>query len=116
MSLALPPGLLAVDWWALGPVLVLSGGVMLLLLLELVPHGDRSSRAAMVSVLTLVAAAAAVFVVRDDRRSLFQGMFVHDGMTVFFTILFCVIGVLSVLLSWDYVKRMHINHAEYYAL
>jgi len=54
--------------------------------------------------------------VRDVRRSLFEGMFVHDGFTVFFTVLFCGVGVLAVLQSWDYVKRMRINHAEYYAL
>ena len=43
-------------------------------------------------------------------------MFVHDTFTVFFTLLFCGIAALSVLLSWDYVKRMRINQAEYYAL
>src|SRR5207247_1257713 len=30
--------------------------------------------------------------------------------------LFCAIGILSVLLSWDYVKRTRINRTEYYAL
>ena len=53
---------------------------------------------------------------RDARRTLFGGMFVHDGFTVFFTLLFCAIGAFAVLLSWDYVKRTRINHAEYYAL
>jgi NADH-quinone oxidoreductase subunit N len=69
-----------------------------------------------VSLLTLAAAALCVWRVRDIKRSLFDGMFVHDGFTVFFTLLFCGITAVSVLLSWDYVKRMKINHAEYYAL
>jgi NADH-quinone oxidoreductase subunit N len=43
-------------------------------------------------------------------------MFVHDGFTTFFTILFCAIGALSVLLSWDYVRRTRLQQAEYYAL
>jgi NADH-quinone oxidoreductase subunit N len=43
-------------------------------------------------------------------------MFVHDGITVFTTFLFCAITVMGVLLSWDYVKRARINHGEYYAL
>jgi NADH-quinone oxidoreductase subunit N len=110
------PALLTVDWWALGPTLVLSAGVLLLLLLEFLPHGPRSDRGAVVSLLVLVGAAACVWVVRDQRRSLFDGMFLHDGITVFFTLLFCAIGVVGVLLSWDYVKRMAINHTEYYAL
>jgi NADH-quinone oxidoreductase subunit N len=116
MNLTPPAPLIAVDWWALGPVLVLSVGAMLLLMLEFVPRGPWSDRSAAVAIATLVAAAAAVFVVRDARRSLFEGMFVHDGLTVFFTLLFCAIGILSVLLSWDYVKRLRINQPEYYAL
>jgi NADH-quinone oxidoreductase subunit N len=115
MSFTLP-ALIPTDWWALGAVIALSVGAMILLLLELIPRGPGSSRAAVVSLLTLVAAAASVFSVRDARRSLFDGMFVHDGVTVFFTLLFCGIAALSVLLSWDYVKRTAINHAEYYAL
>ena len=31
------PFFLAVDWWALGPVMVLTGGALLLLLLEFIP-------------------------------------------------------------------------------
>jgi NADH-quinone oxidoreductase subunit N len=116
MDLTAPAPLLPVDWWALGAVIALSAGAMLLLLLEFLPRGPESNRGAWISIVTLLAAGAAVFWVRDSRRSIFDGMFVHDGVTVFATLLFCGIGILSVLLSWDYVKRMRINHAEYYAL
>ena len=110
------PTLLPVDGWALGAVLALAAGAMLLLLLELLPARPGSSRAAIVSLLTLIASGYAVVRVRDARRVLFGGMFVHDGFTVFFTLLFCAIGAVAVLLSWDYVKRTRINQAEYYAL
>ena len=110
------PQLLAVDWWALGAVIGLSSGIMLLLLLEFVPAGARSSRSALISIVTLAASGWAVWQVADARRSIFGGMFLHDGMSVFFTLLFVAIGLLSVLLSWDYVKRTRINQAEYYAL
>jgi len=114
---ALPaPFLLPVDWWALGAVLALSVGAMLILLLEFLPAKPGSARAAIVSLVALAVSAAAVSVARDARRTLFGGMFVHDGFTVFFTLLFCAIGAFAVLLSWDYVKRTRINHAEYYAL
>ncbi|HET7224996.1 MAG TPA: NADH-quinone oxidoreductase subunit N [Candidatus Eisenbacteria bacterium] len=112
----MPAPLLPVDYWALGAVIALSAGAMLLLLLEFLPARENTSRGAIVSLLTLVAGGAAVWVARDARRELFGGMFVHDGFTVFFTLLFCAIGVLSVLLSWDYVRRTHINQAEYYVL
>jgi len=112
----LPPTLIAVDVWALGALIALSAGAMLLLLLEFIPRGPASDRPAAVALVTLLAAAASVFSVRDARRVLFDGMFVHDGLTVFFTLLLCGIGAMGVLLSWDYVKRTRINQAEYYAL
>ena len=115
MSL-LPAALLPVDWWALGAVLALSVSGMLLLLLEFLPAKPGSSRAAVVALVALLVSGAAVTKVRDARLSIFGGMFVHDGFTVFFTLLFCAIGAVAVLLSWDYVKRTHINQAEYYVL
>jgi NADH-quinone oxidoreductase subunit N len=116
MTPAMPQALIAVDWWALGAVLALSAGTLLLLLLELLPGRSSGSRAAVVTILTLLAAAASVMRVGDARRSIFGGMFVHDGFTVFFTVLFCAIGLVSVLISWDYVKRLRLPAAEYYAL
>jgi NADH-quinone oxidoreductase subunit N len=110
------PPLLAVDWWALAPLLALSAGAMLLLLLEFVPRGPETNRGAAIALVTLVAAGYAVFHVRDARRTLFEGMFIHDGVTVFFTLLFCSIAIMGVLLSWDFVKRLRINQAEYFAL
>ena len=111
-----PPALIAVDWWALGAVLALSAGTLVLLMLELLPGRSSGSRAAAVTILTLLAAAASVLRAGDARRSIFGGMFVHDGFTLFFTVLFCAIGVVSVLISWDYVKRLRLPAAEYYAL
>ena len=111
-----PAPLIAVDWWALGAVLALSVGSMLLLLLELLPARPGSGRGAVVALLTLGASAYSVFRVRDARRTLFEGMFLHDGFTVFFTLMFCAVAAVAVLQSWDYVRRTRINHGEYYAL
>jgi NADH-quinone oxidoreductase subunit N len=110
------PVLLPIDLWALGAVLALSAGAMLLLLLEFLPAPAGSGRGAWIALLTLGAAAGAALRAGDARRALFGGMFIHDGFTLFFTLLFCAIGALAVLLSWDFVKRTRINHAEYYAL
>jgi len=110
------PTLLPIDLWALGAVLALAAGAMLLLLLEFLPAPAGSGRGAWIALLTLAAAAGAVLRAGDARRALFGGMFVHDGFTLFFTLLFCAIGALAVLLSWDFVKRTRMNHAEYYAL
>ena len=116
MNVVAQPAFLPVDWWALGPLLALTLGILALLLLELVPQRDNGNRGGIVSLLTLAAAAWAALHVAHDKRLLFDGMFVHDPMTVFFTLLFCAIGALSVLSAWDYLKRTAINKAEYYAL
>jgi len=110
------PVLLPVDVWALGAVLALSAGTLLLLLLELLPAKPDSSRPAVLSLLALFIGGAAVTLAREARRTLFGGMFVHDGFTAFFTVLFCAIGAVAVLLSWDYVRRTRIHRAEYYVL
>ena len=115
-GVALPPALITADWWALGPVIALSAGAMLMLLLEFLPAKSWTTRGAIVSLVSLGAAAWSVWQVRDAKRSLFEGMFVHDPFTVFFTLLFCAIAGLAVLLSWDYVRRTRIDHGEYWAL
>ena len=115
MNLAMPP-LLPVDYAALGAVIALSVGAMILLLLEYWPARPGSSRSAAFTLLTLAGAVFAIWPARDAHRDIFGGMFVHDGFTVFFTILFCAIAALSVLLSWDYSKRTRLPQAEYYAL
>jgi NADH-quinone oxidoreductase subunit N len=116
MNLVPQPHFLTVDWWALGPILALTVGSLLLLLLEFVPPRPNGNRGALVSLAALAAAAWAVWHVRLDKRALFEGMFVHDGLTVFFTLLFCAIGALAVLISWNYAKRTRIGQPEYYAL
>jgi NADH-quinone oxidoreductase subunit N len=116
MNLVPQPHFLTVDWWALGPILALTVGSLLLLLLEFIPPRPNGNRGALVSLAALAAAAWAVWHVRLDKRALFEGMFVHDGLTVFFTLLFCAIGALAVLISWNYAKRTRIGQPEYYAL
>ena len=116
MNLVPQPHFLPVDWWALGAVIALTGGSILLLLLEFLPPRPNGNRGPLVALATLIAAGYCAFHAQDDKRSLFDGMFVHDGLTVFFTLLFCVVGALAVLFSWQYAKRTRIGRPEYYAL
>ncbi len=116
MSIVPQPHFLVVDWWALGAIIALSVGAILLLLLEFIPPRPNGNRGPLVSLAALAAAAYSVWHVRLDKRALFEGMFVHDGLTVFFTLLFCAIGALAVLISWNYAKRTRIGQPEYYAL
>jgi NADH-quinone oxidoreductase subunit N len=113
---ALPSTLLGYGVWTLMPVGLLSLAALLLLGLELWPASARSNRGAVLTLLALLGAGAAAFIAQDVKFRAFSGMFVQDGFTVFFTLLFTGIAALVVLLSWDYVKRTRVNHAEFYAL
>ena len=116
MNVVPQPSFLPVDWWALGAVIALSVGSILLLLLEFIPPRPNGDRGPLLSLLALIVAGYAAYRVRDDKRALFEGMFVHDGLTVFFTILFCAVGVVSVLFAWNYNKRTRIGQPEFYSL
>jgi len=116
MNVVPQPHFLTVDWWALAAVIALTGGALLLLLMEFIPPRANGNRGPLVSLLALGAAGYGVWHVRDFKRSLFEGMFVHDGLTVFFTLLFCAVGAVAVLMSWNYAKRTRIGLPEYYAL
>jgi NADH-quinone oxidoreductase subunit N len=116
MNVVPQPSLLAVDWWALGAVIALSAASILLLLLEFIPPRPNGDRGPLIAMLALLVAGYAAYRVRDDKRALFEGMFVHDGLTVFFTLLFCAVGIVSVLFAWHYNKRTRIGRPEFYAL
>jgi len=116
MSIVPQPQFIGVDWWALGAVIALTAGSIVLLLLEFLPHRREGSRGPFLALVTLAAAGWTVYRVRDAKRALFEGMFVHDGLTVFFTLLFCAVGVVSVLFAWDYNRRTRIGQPEFYSL
>src|SRR4029077_4730537 len=116
MNIVPQPHFLPVDWWALGAIIALTLGAILLLLLEFIPPRPNGDRGPLLSILALAVAGYAAYHVRADKRSLFEGMFVHDGLTVFFTLLFCAVGIVSVLFAWDYNKRTRIGQPEFYAL
>jgi NADH-quinone oxidoreductase subunit N len=45
-----------------------------------------------------------------------NGMLVVDGFADFLAILFLGSGLVSIALSYDYLKRLHIDRSEYYIL
>ena len=116
MNALAAPVMIAADWWALGPTIALTTGALLILLLEFFPEGPHGRRSALITLLALGASVYSVLRVADAKRSLFGGLYAHDGFTVFFTLLFCAIGAIAVLQAWDYVRRTRLHPAEYYAL
>ena len=105
----------AVDAFTLLPIWVLTGAGLVVLGYDLLRRG-RGEGAAWLALLGLLATGWAVWQVRDLTRPLFGGMLLADTYSVFFQALFVLIGVVAVLVSWDYVRRTDLARGEYYCL
>ena len=65
---------------------------------------------------TLIAAGITSFMLVGSMGATFGGMFVSDGYSSFFKLIFMVNLVLTVLISPRYLETMRINFGEYYSL
>jgi NADH-quinone oxidoreductase subunit N len=65
---------------------------------------------------TLFAAAAAAVVANQHAGTAFSGMLIVDSYATFFRVLVIAVGVLTVLCSYQYLRREHANSGEYHAL
>ena len=104
------------DAFALLPIFVLTAVALVALCLDLFDRKNGAVWAGWVSLIGLAGAAWAVFATQGVNRSVLSNALVIDPFGLFFTSLFIGIAFLSVLFSWDYVKRTSILRGEYYAL
>ncbi|MEO6462477.1 MAG: NADH-quinone oxidoreductase subunit N, partial [Candidatus Eisenbacteria bacterium] len=104
------------DFMAMLPVWALTIAGCLLMLVNMTPRRPNSSVSALVSLIALAVAGWGAWTQRGTVQSFFRDMYVVDPFSTFFTILFIGIAFVSVLLSWDYLKRTALNQGEFYAL
>lgn len=69
-----------------------------------------------VGLLSIIAAAAVVFVMQGAQGSTFNGMFLSDGYSTFFKLIFMMNLILTVLISVKYIAIERVNFGEYYSL
>jgi NADH-quinone oxidoreductase subunit N len=114
---SVPAAVLAVDPWALAPLLVVTGATLLCLLLDVWPAAgpDRGVLAA-VGVLGLVGALVLSAGPLGAPARGFQGMVLLDDFARAFNAIFCVTTALVLLLSVGYLRRQGAESGEYYAL
>ncbi len=98
----------------LGPVMpeiLLTCLALLVLLLDLVMRRKETVAAVSVAVALIVA-----YSLLGSSGITFSGMFISDGYSQFFKVIFLISLVLSILISINYLKVEGSNHGEYYAL
>ena len=105
-----------VDLTSLAPVLVLSVFTMMVLLVDLFV-GRNKSVLVFISLTGLLMAAISAFAKGAEIPVYsFNGAYVVDRLSIFFTMIFCLSSALAILLSVEYNKREGIRVGEYYSL
>jgi len=66
--------------------------------------------------LTIIGASVAAFALLGSLGTTFGGMYISDGYSTFFKLIFLVNLVLTVLMSPKYLETLKINFGEYYSL
>ena len=103
------------DILGLGPVILLFFAAMAVLLIEAMTKGQERWHLAAITCLSIFAAMALV-VDNTGTSTIFSGMVSIDAYGRFFSVMFGIAGVLVVLLSPDYLKKIGVEFGEYYSL
>ncbi len=106
-----------IDWAGLSPLIAVFGGALIVLMLGL--SRSRVARETAVPALSILSLALAIaFSVWQwgEREDLIAGALRLDELTLILTIIFCVAGIATVLLSWRHLAPREAAHGEYHAL
>ncbi len=106
-----------IDWAGLSPLIAVFAGALVVLMLGLArSRALRETVVPTLSVVTLLVAGALAVGQWGERTDLLAGALRLDELTLILTILFCVAGVATILLSWRHVAPREAAHGEYHAL
>jgi NADH-quinone oxidoreductase subunit N len=104
----------AADYLSILPVGVLVLWACLLLLVDL--FLKKKTTTAWLAFLGLAVTLGVTLAQGTQARAAFNGMISADGFAVFLSVILLASGMLGILLSLDYVRRLGIERGEYYIL
>jgi NADH-quinone oxidoreductase subunit N len=93
------------------PEIVMSFLALMVLMLDLVVK-----RKGVTALFTIITAAVVGITLMNSEGTTFSGMYVSDGYSFFFKLIFLISLVLSVLISIRYIKVEKVEFGEYYSL
>jgi NADH-quinone oxidoreductase subunit N len=105
-----------IDLYSILPVLVLVIWALVTLLVEAWTYKRTPFLTPVLAVIGLVAALVLTLVQSRQYSSTFNEMIRVDGFGIFLNVLFCVSGILSIGIAYDYLKKAGIQQGEYYPL
>ncbi|MGC2061742.1 MAG: NADH-quinone oxidoreductase subunit N [Thermodesulfovibrionales bacterium] len=98
----------------LGPVMpeiIMTVLALLVLVADLV-----IKRTETIGLMSIISAAVVVYAMQGAQGIAFNGMFISDGYSMFFKLIFILNLILTVLISVKYIKIVRVNFGEYYSL
>lgn len=104
------------DFYVILPILFLAIWALLVLLADLWIPDSKRQYTAILAAIGLVISIGLTAAQSGQTGSGFGSMVVLDGFANTLSILFLVSGLISVALSYDYLKRNHAQRGEYYTL
>ena len=113
MELPYPP---LSDIIALWPEILLTAAACLVLLLDLVTGQHQKRVLGWFTFWSTLVTLAIMLIMPAPGTAIFSGMFLADGYTTFFRVLFLSAAALTVLISLQYMEDEDSQHGEYYAL
>ncbi|MGB6646943.1 MAG: NADH-quinone oxidoreductase subunit N [Bacteroidota bacterium] len=103
------------DLLATAPITIVSLTALFVLIVESIVSKSESVTA-WLALIGLFAAMVSAFTLIQTTGTAYVGMVTTGGYASFFAIVFCLSGILSIMLSKMYIRRQGIEHGEYYAL
>ncbi|MBX3025023.1 NADH-quinone oxidoreductase subunit N [bacterium] len=103
-----------VSWLPLIPGLVIAVTAMVVLVADLFMEGPDREGLGWLGMIGLGIAGIAAALLWSSNATGFGGSFVLDRFAVFFTVVLCVIGILTLLMSMDYLGSIRVESGEYY--
>lgn len=104
----------SIDYGVVLQLIVLSAWASILLLIDLFIGNKRIT--AYLAIVGLIVTAMVGLPQWNAARSTFGGMLIIDNYALLLNVLFALIGILSIVLSIDYLPRHGLERGEYYVL
>lgn len=107
---------MTVDFTVVLPELIVALTAMAIIVVDLYLPQSMRRLLGWLSIAGLVASFISVLALHDGSKVGFSGSVVLDGFSLFSDGVFLLTGILTLLLSLDYLELEHINYGEYYVL
>jgi NADH-quinone oxidoreductase subunit N len=112
----MPPGFSGADFYYLLPEIVLTGGALAVLLLEIFLPVRAKGVLVWVTAGVIIATGVSLLPAVGENLTIARGLLAVDGFALFFKLLFLVSALITVLMSPRYIAIERANAGEYYFL